>query len=75
MATTAKLFLTTKTLVPDDQVHLEFGPDYADGRNKEWAKYTPGLTLRLTVLAEVAERFTEGKSYVMTLTEEEATDG
>lgn len=74
MATTAKLYLTTKTIV-GDQVTLSFGPDYAEGRNKEWAKYTPTLSLSMNVLPEVADRFTRGASYVMTLTEEEASNG
>lgn len=71
MATTAKLLLNNKSEI-NEQVQLSFGPDYADGRNKEWAKYTPALSLSLTVLPEVAERFTAGAAYVMTL--EEATD-
>jgi hypothetical protein len=74
MATTAKLFLTGKT-ESNDQVTLSFGPDYTDGRNKEWAKYIPAFSLSMTVLPEVAEHFTQGRSYVMTLTEEEASDG
>lgn len=41
----------------DSQVLLEFQPDYNDGRNKEWSKYTPALSLTMTVKAEVAENF------------------
>lgn len=71
MATTAKLTLSSMTDI-NEQVQLSFVPDYADGRNKEWAKYTPALSLSMTVLPEVAERFTSGQAYIMTL--EEATD-
>lgn len=49
----------------NDQVTLTFVPDYADDRNKEWAKYTPALSLSLSVLPEVAERFEEGAAYTL----------
>lgn len=71
MATTAKLALSSKT-DNNEQVQLSFVPDYADGRNKEWAKYTPSLSLVMNVLPEVAEKFISGQAYVMTL--EEAAD-
>lgn len=62
---TAKVKCTRKDSIPDDQVTLEFQADYADGRNKEWAKYTPGLSLMMTVKAEVAERFELHQPYTL----------
>lgn len=48
-----------------DQVALRFEADYADDRNKEWAKYTPSLNVSMNVLAEVAEKFEVGKPYTL----------
>ncbi len=58
-AITAKVFLSSKSSAGDGQTLLSFTPDYADGANKEWAKYTPSLNLTMTVLDEVAEQFGE----------------
>jgi hypothetical protein len=49
----------------DGQVRLQFVPDYADGRNKEWSLYTPALSLDMTVKGEVADRFETGKAYTL----------
>ncbi|MFE2751590.1 hypothetical protein ACFXGA_06255 [Actinosynnema sp. NPDC059335] len=57
---TAKVKLTSKEQ-SNDQVALRFEPDYGDDRNKEWAKYTPALSLNMSVLPEVAEHFEVGK--------------
>jgi hypothetical protein len=70
MNTTAKIRLTGKTAVTDGQTILNFSPDYAPGRNKEWAKYTPALSLGMTVLDSVAERFELGQSFTLTFTPE-----
>lgn len=66
MATTAKITVQGKTAAGDGQTLLTFAPDYNDGRNKEWAKYTPALSLSMTVLDSVAEHFTPGQAYVLT---------
>jgi len=71
MKTTAKIKLTGKTPVTDGQTNLNFMPDYADDRNKEWSKYTPALQLSMTVLDSVAEHFTLGTAYTLTFTPEE----
>ena len=34
---------------------VEMTPDYADGRNKEWAEATPSGVFRLTVKRDVVE--------------------
>lgn len=40
---------------------VEMTPDYADGRNKEWAEATPAGVCRLTMKRSVAELFPEGR--------------
>lgn len=55
----------------DDQTVLYFVPDYNDGRNKEWAKYTPALSLNMTVLNEVAASFKLGQPITLTFEVEE----
>lgn len=67
MATTAKVTVARKVDAGDGQTQLTFSADYADGRNKEWAKYTPGLSLVMTVLDSVAEQFETGQPFVLTL--------
>lgn len=64
---TAKVHLQSK-MPTGDQTQLTFVPDYADGRNKEWAKYTPGLSLTMGVLNEVADKFEAGGKYTLTFT-------
>lgn len=70
MAVTAKIKLTSKVPYSDGQTSLGFMADYNDGRNKEWAKYTPGLSLNMTVKDEVAEQFSQGDSYTLTFEKE-----
>lgn len=46
---------------------VELTPDYAEGRNKEWAEATPSGIIRLTIKNELAaEQFTIGASYTVT---------
>lgn len=52
------------------QATVNFIPDYNDGRNKEWAKYTPGLSLTMGLRGSVADKFEQGKAYTLTFTEE-----
>ncbi len=67
---TAKVFLASKADFSggDGQKLLTFSPDYNDGRNKEWAKYTPGLSLQMSVLDSVAEKFEAQGKYTLTFT-------
>jgi hypothetical protein len=71
MKVTAKLIVTGKTPVADGQQALSFMPDYNDGRNKEWAKYTPALSLGMSVLESVADLFAVGQTLIMTLEDSE----
>lgn len=42
---------------------IEMVPDYAEGRNKDWAAATPAGMIRLTVKNEAAaEQFKDGQS-------------
>jgi hypothetical protein len=64
--TVAKVKLDS-TETGDEQTVLRFSPDCNDGRNKEWAKYTPALSLIMTVLNEVAEGFEVNNTYDLVL--------
>jgi hypothetical protein len=51
---------------------VEFTPDYADGRNAEWAEATPAGMIRMTIKNEVAaEQFEEGAPYTVTFEREQ----
>lgn len=69
MTVTAKIVCHGKIPVARNQVQLMFVPDYLDGRNQEWAKYTPALSLKMTVLPSIAERFEVGTGYTLTFDE------
>jgi len=65
---TAKVFCARKNESGEGderRASLEFGADYADGRNKEWASATPTLNLSMTVKGAVADRFREGAAYAL----------
>lgn len=66
---TAKIFCQTKQATgegDDRQVNVTFAPDYNDGRNKEWARWTPGLSLTIGLRGSVADQFEVGRAYVLT---------
>lgn len=67
MPTTAKVKCTGSTN-HNEQVSYTFGADYVsdDGKaiNAEWARYTPALSLQITVKPEV--EFEVGASYTLT---------
>lgn len=65
-AITAKMQLSEMGHSADGQTRLTFVVDYADGRNKEWAKYTPGGKIDLAVKREVADQFELGAGYTVT---------
>lgn len=70
MNVTAKIKLISKTPSTEGQTNLEFGADYQGDRNKAWAKYTPILSLKMTVLDVVAEQFEPGLPLTLTFSEE-----
>lgn len=67
MSMTAKVFVTSKIRGTDGQTNITLAANYDNGANKEWAKYTPSLSLSMTVLDEVAEQFGNyGSPYTLT---------
>jgi hypothetical protein len=62
---TAKVTCTWKA-PGESSTQLYFGPDYAEGRNAQWASATPSLSLSMTVKNEVADQFTTGGHYTLT---------
>lgn len=64
--TTAVTSLVTKRDAGSGQVALGFQADYNDERNKEWAKYTPALSVTMNVTEQVAEQFEQGGRYLLT---------
>lgn len=70
MATTAKVECTRKQ-DSGDQVTLEFQADYKDGRNKEWAEYTPALSITMTLKKSVAVNFNVGDAFLLTFEKED----
>lgn len=55
----------------DRQVNVAFSADYADERNKEWARWTPGLSLTMGLKGAVADQFEAGQAYTMTFDKED----
>lgn len=49
-----------------EQVTVGMNADYSDGRNKEWSKYTPGISVSITVKAELAYLFPKGQAFMLT---------
>lgn len=68
---TAKVRLQGNTKTDEDQNLLTFAPDYADDRNKEWAKYTPALSLSMNVVDSVAEKLHVGDNFTLVFEPEE----
>jgi hypothetical protein len=71
---TAKVMLNSKmeSGVGDNRnVALSFSANYADGKNAEWAIWTPNLALTMTVKGEVADKFVIGQEYTLTFSEDE----
>lgn len=70
---TAVATLESMADVGNEQQHLTFRAIYDDSSNainKEWAKYTPALSVSMVVIDSVAENFLVGKPYVLTFEEQ-----
>jgi hypothetical protein len=68
---TAKILCVSKQENGENEnrvVTVTFGPDYADGRNKEWAVNTPTLNLVLGLRPEFADRYEVGGRYTLAFT-------
>jgi hypothetical protein len=65
---TAKVIVSTKLEQgegEDRQVAVTFRPDYDDDRNKEWSRYTPALSLSMTLKGTVADKFEVDNRYTL----------
>ena len=67
MAVAAKVACSFKQQ-GEGNVLVGFTPDYAQGRNSEWASATPSLSL--TMVVKDADLFTLGAKYTLTFDEE-----
>lgn len=70
-AFTAKVQISSKQDNTSGPVAVVFQPDYAQGRNKEWAEATPALALSMTVKPELAEQLAQGQRFTLTFTPED----
>ena len=73
MTMTAKIVLQSKVESGEDAdrvAALHFQADYADDRNKEWARWTPALGLTMTVKGSLADRLSTGQKFLLTFSEE-----
>lgn len=51
---------------------VELVPDYAEGRNKDWAEYTPSGLMRLQITNPAAlEQFQQGRAFTVTFEAED----
>lgn len=50
---------------------LELTPDYAEGRNEEWAHKTPAGMVRLTIKGSMAAEIKVGQPYTVTFEPED----
>jgi hypothetical protein len=69
MATTMKMKVNS-TVATDGQVAVQMSADYADEKNKEWAKYTPNASYNFVVKEELADEFPIGASFTVTFEKE-----
>jgi hypothetical protein len=73
---TARVRVANKQEVNEGQQNVSFMADYEDGRNKEWAKYTPALSLTMVLNGEVADHFELGDKITLTFSKTgEESDG
>lgn len=65
MAVNAK-FKVSRVMNMEWATEVELVPDYAQGRNKEWASATPAGMIRLTIKNELAaKQFQLNKAYTI----------
>lgn len=64
---TAKFVVTKHSKWSDDRTgEVELTPDYAQGRNADWAKATPSGVIRMTItVPEVFDRFAIGQAFTV----------
>lgn len=70
MSVTAKMKVQSKMTQGEGdnrQANVTFVADYENGRNKEWALYTPGASLIMGLRGSVADLFEVNQAYTLTL--------
>ena len=70
MTVTARVICDAMSVQTDNdgnvvEARVHFQPDYADGRNEDWAKATPNLGLDMTLNGAVANNFEKGGRYTL----------
>lgn len=50
---------------------VEMVPDYAEGRNRDWAEYTPSGVIRMYVNGTALEQLTPGRAFTILMTPED----
>jgi len=74
---TAKVSCVSKTETGEGDeryANVTLGADYNDGRNAEWAKWTPSMSVTMTLNGRAAALFEAGKKYTLQFVEESAED-
>lgn len=66
---TAKVRCGSRVQVTEELDVVQFGPDYTDGANADWAYYTPSLNIAMNVRRDVP--FEQGASYTLTFEKDE----
>jgi len=79
MKVTAKAIVNSKSEEMDDdgnvkQATVSLFPDYADGRNKEWALYTPTLSVNMSLKGNVASFCKVGDHVTITFEVDDAEE-
>ena len=83
MSITAKIVCIGKTVETVDdgdviEALVTFSADYADGRNKEWSRYPPNISVQMMLNGQAAGLFEQGKKYTLvfepTVDEQEASE-
>jgi hypothetical protein len=52
------------------QVVAAFTANHGSGVNAEWARYTPSLSLSMSLKGDVADKFVIGQAYTLTFEED-----
>jgi hypothetical protein len=59
----------------EDTTTVSFYPAYDNPLNAEWSKYTPALSVHMSILNEVAEKLDAGAEYLITFEKREVPNG
>lgn len=73
-AITAKVACSRKDPAYTGTTDLAFAADYQDGRNQEWAAFTPSLSFQMNVKDSVAAHFRVGGKWTVTFEPDDAEE-